>query len=226
MKGMKALYPVKPIFVLSLLFAINCGIKAQTDTVRNQEQFLFPEFNVGIARMLNGEKVILNLNYNIVTQKMVFIQNNQIFDIVNQTLIDTVFLEGRRFIPYNKVFYEIAVNGNASFFIQHKGALKRPPRPAAYGGTSQVSSSTYINNMRLGNDRFRMQQNTEIIIEQGPLFWIRKGNEMYLVNRKKSLLKIFGDKKSEVKEFMGRQKFDPENPDHIYNLINYYNGLL
>ncbi len=79
--------------------------------------------------------------------------------------------------------------------------------------------------MRLGNDRFRMKNNAEIIIETGSLYWIRKDNNMNLVTGKKSLLTIFSDKKSEVKTYMGRSKFDAENPDQLNNLVKYYNSL-
>ncbi len=216
----------KTLIIIILMSAISSGMKAQVDTVRNPEQFLFPEFYVGVAKMLNGDKIVLNLNYNIVTEKMVFMQNNQIFDIVNQTVIDTVFIEGRKFIPRGKVFHELLANGKAAFFIQHKGSVKTPSRPAAYGGTSDVSSSTYISNVRLGNDRFRMQKNVEIIIEPGSLYWIMKDDNMTLITGKKSLLEVFSDKKTEVKTFMGRSKFDVENPEQLNNLVIYYNGLL
>jgi hypothetical protein len=225
MKGVKAMNPVKSVIVVFVLFAISVEMQAQADTVRNPEQFLFPEFYVGVAKMLNGEKIVLDLNYNIVTEKMVFMQKGQIFDIVNQSLIDTVYLEGKKFIPNEKVFYEILVNGGASFFIQHKGSVKRPPRPAAYGGTSEVSSSTYISNLRLGNDRYRMPKNAEIIIVPGSLYWIRINNEMFMVTGKKSLLKIFADSKNDVKQFMGRSKFNAEDPEQICKLVNYYNAL-
>jgi hypothetical protein len=220
------LIPGKYIFVVALLSVLSFGLQAQVDTISNPDQFLFPEFSVGVARTKNGEKAVLNLNYNIVTEKMVFIQDKKIFDIVNQSIIDTVFIEGRKFIPFGKVFYEIAVSGNASFFIQQKGAVKKPPRPAAYGGTSEVSSSTYVNNLKMGSNVYRMEQNTEIIIEPGSLYWIRKNYEMYLVTNKKSLLEIFSDKKREVKEFMSKSKFDTENPEQLKDLVNYYNGLI
>jgi hypothetical protein len=223
---MIALIPGKSIFVFALLFALSFELQAQLDTISNPDQFLFPDFSVGVARTKNGEKAVLSLNYNIVTEKMVFLQDKKIFDIVNQSIIDTVFIEGRKFIPFGKVFYEIAVSGNASFFIQHKGAVKKPPRPAAYGGTSEVSSSTYINNLKMGSNVYRMDQNTEIIIEPGSLYWIRKNHEMYLITSKKSILEIFADRKREVKEFMSKSKFDPENPEQLKDLVNYYNGLL
>jgi hypothetical protein len=221
----EAMKILKCITIAILLSGISPAIKAQVDTVSNPEQFIFPEFYVGVVKTLNGEKVVLNLNYNIVTEKMVFMQNNQIFDITSQSIIDTVFIEGRKFVPRGKLFYELLANGKATFFVQHKGSVKIPSKQVGYGGTSDVASTSYVSNMRLGNDRFRMEKATEIIIEPGSLYWIRKNDDLNLVNGKSSLLQIFSDKKTEVKKFMGRSKFDAENPDHINNLVEYYNGL-
>ena len=220
-----AMKTLKCITIVILLSGISPGIIAQVDTVSNPEQFIFPEFYVGVVKTLNGEKVVLNLNYNIVTEKMVFMQNNQIFDITSQSIIDTVFIEGRKFIPRGKVFCEVLSNGKATFFIQHKGSVKTPSKQVGYGGTSDVASTSSVSNIRLGNDRFRMGKATEIIIEPGSLYWIRKDDSMNLVTGKSSLLKIFSDKKQEVKRFMGRSKFDAENPDQLNNLVKYYNGL-
>jgi len=223
---MKTISPAKSAIIFLLFLVLPPQMQAQVDTIRDPEQFLFPEFTIGVARTLNGGKVVLNLNYNIVTEKMVFLQNGQIFDIANPLLIDTVFIERRKFIPSGKVFYEIVADGTVDFFIQHKGSVKKPPRPAAYGGTSEVSSSTYITTVRMGNDIFRMQEKAPLQIEDGSLFLIRKDYQMSLVTGKKSLLKIFEDRKGEIREFMGKSKFDSEDPDQIYKLVIYYNGLL
>lgn len=223
---MKTISPAKSAIIFLMFLVLPPQMQAQVDTIMDPEQFLFPEFTIGVARTLNGGKVVLNLNYNIVTEKMVFLQNGQIFDITNPLLIDTVFIERRKFIPSGKVFYEIVADGTADFFIQHKGSVKKPPRPAAYGGTSEVSSSTYLTTVRMGNDIFRMQEKAPLHIEDGSLFLIRKNYQMSLVTGKKSLLKIFEDRKGEIREFMGKSKFDSEDPDQIYKLVIYYNGLL
>ncbi|MDM7918150.1 MAG: hypothetical protein QUS12_03185, partial [Methanosarcina sp.] len=165
------------IIPLLLSVLINTA-EAQVDTVNNPDQFLFKEFYVGVARMKNGEKVVLDFNYNIVSEKMVFRQKGLIYDITNQSLIDTVYIQGRKFIPAGKVFHEVMADGKSTLLVQHKGSIKPPSKPAAYGGTSEVSSSTYINNIRFGNDRYRKTTGEKIVILPGPLFWIRKNGNM------------------------------------------------
>jgi hypothetical protein len=211
------------IFLLSAL--ISTAASAQADSLNNPDQFLLSKFSIGIVKMKDGEKVTLNLNYNIITEKMVFMQNKQIFDIVNYGAIDTVYLKGGRFIPHGRVFYEVIVNGRSSFFIQNKGTMKNPSKPAAYGGTSEVSSSTYINNLRVGGDVYRKDHKADVVIYEAPIYWISKDGEMFIVTGRKSMLNIYADKKSEVRGYMNRTNFDPEDPASIKNLVIYYNSL-
>lgn len=215
----------RAVLVLMLLI-IALNLQAQLDTVSNPAQFVFPEFSVGVVKMKTGEKVILNLNYNILTEKMVFKQKNKIYDIVNPNTIDTVYIHEVKFVPMGKVFYEVLVSGPSSLFYQHAGNLKKPSRPAAYGGTTEVSSSTYINNLPLGNDVYRMEKNKEVVVEDKSVIWIRKNNLMYAVTDKKHLFAALTDKKEELKQYIRKNEVKIDNPYQMTDLIKYYDGLL
>jgi hypothetical protein len=212
--------------IVFLLLAISLNLQAQLDTVNNPDQFVFPDFSVSVVKMKNGEKIILNLNYDIVNGKMVFIQKEKRYDIINSDAIDTIYIHELRFVPVGKVFYQVLISGPATLFCQHSGAVKNPSRPAAYGGTSEVSSSTYINNIRLGNDVYRMEKNKEIVIEQKPVLWIRKNNTMYAVTDKKHLLTALPDKQNELKHYIRQNQVKFDNPYQMTDLVKYYNSLL
>lgn len=212
--------------LILLLFLAAIKTEAQPGAVQNPDQFVFPEFSIGIMKMKNQERTPLALNYNVVTERMVFRQKNQLFDVINYSLVDTVYINQRKFVPFENVFYEVLVSAPVSLFIQHKGKIRTPPRPAAYGGTSEVSSSTYINNLQLNGDVYRMGNGEPVIIEPDPIIWIRKDDKMFPVLNKNSLLKIFSDRKNEIKEFITAKGVDPKNPGHLIGVVNYYNGLL
>jgi hypothetical protein len=78
----------------------------------------------------------------------------------------------------------------------------------------------------MGNDVYRLNSDAPVIIEPDPLIWIRKDNEMYAVFNQKSLLKVFSDRKDEIKEFISGNKIDSKNPGHLIRVVNYYNELL
>ncbi|MBG0861207.1 MAG: hypothetical protein IQL11_17050 [Bacteroidales bacterium] len=205
-----------------LFFTCSVDISAQSDTLYPSDQFLFSGFSTGVVKMKNGEKVILNLNYNIVTERMVFKQKEQIFDMINYGSVDTVYIHQRKFIPSGRIFYELLVSKPVTLFLQNKGTVKQPSRPAAYGGTSDVSSSDYINNIQLGNDRFRMANDVKIAVDFKPVLWLRKDNKLYAIINKKQLANIFPDREKEVKEFIRTNRLNIGNPDQIINLVDYY----
>ncbi|MCX6330648.1 MAG: hypothetical protein NTZ85_14180 [Bacteroidia bacterium] len=226
MRSKSLYYKVFRVVLILMLLIIALNLQAQLDTVSNPAQFVFPEFSVGVVKMKTGEKIILNLNYNVLTEKMVFKQKNRIYDIVNTDAIDTVYIQEVKFVPMGKAFYEVLVSGPSSLFYQHAGDLKKPSRPAAYGGTTEVSSSTYINNLRLGNDVYRMEKNKEVVIEEKSVIWIRKSNSMYAVTDKKHLFAALPDKKEELKQYIRKNQVKIDNPYQMTDLIKYYNGLL
>lgn len=210
------------IIAVFLFFAGYTYMSAQSDTLFPSSQFLFAEFSPGVVRMKNGEKIVLNLNYNIVTEKMVFMQKEQIFDMINYGTVDTVYINKRKFIPSGRIFYELLISTPVTLFLQNKGTPKQPSRPAAYGGTSDVSSSDYINNIQLGNDRFRMADNLKVSVNYAPILWVRKDDTMNAVVNKKQLAKIFTDREKEISEFIRTNRIDISNPDHIMSLVKYY----
>jgi len=216
---------IKNIFLSLIVSGFSLSITGQADSVKNPEQFMFPAFNVGIVKLKTGEKIPLRLNYNVATEKMVFYQNKQVFDLTEYETVDTIYIQRRKFVPANRVFYESLVNGQVSLFIQHRAQIIQPPRPAAYGGTSQVSSSTYITNLKMGGETFRMKNTQEIRVEPDPMIWIRKDGEMHPVVNKKGLLKIFQEDKNTVSDYIRQNNLNTENPDDLIKLIKYYNGL-
>ena len=211
--------------MLALALATFQSLFSQVDTVKNAEQFLFPEFTVGVVRMKSGEKVKLDLNYNIVQEKMVFMQKGNVYDIINQMTIDTVYISNRKFIPKEKMFYEILEDGPAKLFVQHKGSVIRPSRPAAYGGTTEASATTYINNMTIGNQVFRMNTEREVKIKYEPVIIVERNKKTFIITSSANLLKALGNRKSQVKDFILSEKTDTGDPEQVRKVLNYYNGL-
>jgi hypothetical protein len=196
---------------LLLFFAAARMAYPQDGTVVNPAQFLFSEFTRSQVAVKSGRNLNLMLNYNIVTEKMVFMQKGEVYDMVDYSNVDTVYIQHRKFIPSGKVFREVAVEGPVVLLIQHKGSIQAPPRPAAYGGTSEVSSSTYINNMKLGNEVYRLKTDPTLIIKPEPEFLIVKGTaEPRRFMNEKQLISALPEYKDVIKQFVKkyRIKFD------------------
>jgi hypothetical protein len=200
-------------------------IKAQSDTLKHPEQFLFPEFLNGKIAMKTGSNIEVLLNYNIISEKMVFIQNGKILGLGNMGAVDTIYLNNCKFIPVGKVFYEILKETPFSLFVQYEGKIQQPPKMDPYGRASQASATTSLDNVKVGRE-FYMLTEQELIIKRELKYWIRTGESMQSFRDANQLMKLFPDSKSEIKMFIKKNKVNFENNMEVIKLVSYCEGLI
>ena len=122
------------IFLLIIL-SFTSPVTAQTNSDGSSPQFLYPDFTKSTVRMKNGQSQNTILNYNTVSEKMVYQKDDKLYDMVNTEMIDTVFLQDSKFVPVGKGFYEVLLVAPVALFVQYKGEIAPPGTPAGYGGT-------------------------------------------------------------------------------------------
>ena len=98
-KGFRAL--AITLFIIALV-AMNMGtmLYAQQGTSRDIPQYLFNKFNDGMVKKKSGEIVVTPLNYNVVTEEMIFFSNDQYLALGALQTIDTVYLNKMVFVPF------------------------------------------------------------------------------------------------------------------------------
>ena len=214
------------MLALTLLYSA-VAVQGQTVTKHDPDQFLFPDFTRSKIAMKAGNDLSLILNYNVVTEKMVFLQKGEVYDMIGYSGVDTVYIYGLKFIPSGDIFYQVAIETPVRLLIRHKGKVVPPPRPAAYGGTSEVSSSTYINNLRLSSsgETFRMPNDPNIAVKYETQYRLQTGDQVLDFSTSKHLLKIIPDFKSELRQYIKREKTEFTNPEEVVKLIEYYSSL-
>jgi hypothetical protein len=214
--------------VILLMFLRSNGMQltAQNDSRQNNSQYLLPDFVQATIKMKTGQDQKAVMNYNTVTEKMVFKQGDNLMDLINLGAIDTVFLGNRKFVTFDNVFYEVLVNAPVSLFIQHKSDLLPPGKPAAYGGTTQVSSSNYLSSVELAGGRYNLKLPDDYAVKPAPVNWIRKNSTMYRFLNERQFLKIFPEKADNIKLFIKQNKLRTENPEDLIKLINFCNELV
>jgi len=192
--------------------------------IKYPEQYLFPDFSVGKVAMKTGKDIFLILNYSIVLEKMMFLQRGQVYEMLNYDSVDTIYLQNKKFIPYNKVFLEVAVEDKIPLFIQHTGRILGPSRPAAYGGKSEVSSSTYISFLTTAGEPFRMKNLEELNLKRDYFYWISAGGEMKSFVSKKQFLEFFPDKKNVIRQYIRQNRIKFDNPEDVKKLVGFCNS--
>lgn len=215
-----------PIILIVAICSMAIQLTAQTNSNGNFLQYLFPDFTKGLVRMKTGNSYNAVLNYNTVTENMVWEKDGKLLDLTNMESVDTIFLQNRKFVPSNEVFFEVLVKAPISLFIQHKSNLVQAGSPSGYGTTSQTASIKNLSSVSLKSGTYNLEIPSEYDIKPSPVFWIRKSNIMFSFLNKRQFLKIFPGESNEIEKFIKQNHINIENPDDLVNLVNYCNQIV
>ena len=218
---------VKIRFIASLLalglFSFSGG--AQSNTDGSSPQFLFPEFIKGEVKMKNGLSQFAVLNYNTVSEKMVYKQDGKIYDMISTEYVDTIYIHKSMFIPAGKIFHEVLVKDSMSLFVQHKGVILPPGKPAGYGGTSQLASSTYLSSVQLSSGYYNLDLPADFEVKVDPLYWVRKDGKLNSYLGEKQFLRLFPEAEADLKKFIKQNKIRFDRIPDMIKVAEYYNEI-
>ncbi len=202
------------------------ALPAQTVQDTNAPQYLFNKFSEGVVKMKNGQKITANLDYNIVTEEMIFIDNNNYRALAGLEKIDTVYLNGKVFIPVNGVFYEQACTGTVSLYVQYSAVANKTGDEVGYGGTSQTSRVSTITSF--GNDGgiYKMDQPDNFRVDRDITYWILRDGKMSRFVNNKGFLKIFKEYKEELSSYIDKNKLDLSEYNDAVKAVMQLNDII
>lgn len=216
----------KSAIFVTVFLCIIIQLSAQTDSLANLPQFLFPDFTPAVVKLKTGVSFTAIINYNTLTGKMTFYQNGTLMDLNKPETVDTIFLQDKKFVFIEKTFYEVLVNAPVSLFIQHKSDLTSSGRPAGYGTTSQTIGTTSISKLYSENKAYNLKLPESFKVTPSPVNWVRKNNVMYRFQTVRQFLKIFPAKKDEIRQFIYQSYIDIKKYEDLKKLVNYCNELI
>ena len=213
------------VLLTALVTAVPVMLVCQTTSDGSMPQYYFQNFTPGQAKLKGGQVQTPMLNYNTVTEKMVFTRDGKYYDISNPEMIDTVIVMGNRFVPVGRLFYEVLLTGPVALFIQHKGELLSAGKQVGYGGTSQLASSVYVTSVELSGGRYNLPLPAEFIVKVTPVYWIRRNNEMSSFLTEKQFINLYPERTKEIKAFIKDNRIKIENREHLKKLVNFCSSL-
>jgi hypothetical protein len=210
-------------FHLLISFCLTLPVTAQTTPDGSTPQFLYPDFSKGKVKMRNGQYQSVILNYNTVSEKMVYQKEDNLYDMVNTDMMDTVFLQNSKFVPAGKVFYEVLLAAPVSFYVQYKGKLMPPGTQAGYGGPSQVSNTKMMSSVQLSQGYYNLKLPTDYTVKVDLVYWIRKDSDMYSFMNERQFLKIFPEEATELKQYIRQNRLKFSDPADMVILAEHFN---
>ena len=213
------------IIFIVIILSITMPLNAQTEASRPNPEFLYPEFSICRVLLKNGNNESMMLNYNILTEKMIFIADDKQYEIVNPGMVDTIFMQGSRFIPVGKGFYEVLITEQVSLLVQHKGKLLPPGKPSGYGGTSQVSNTRMVSSLQRSDGYYKMNIPSDYKVLDNPVYWISIKSVIHSFINKGQFLKIFPEKNGDLKKYIKQNRIKFDKQSDILNIVEYTNTL-
>jgi hypothetical protein len=211
---------MKSFFCLLIISSLASSCFSQFKAVEINH-YILPEFTRGTVLMKSGVSNETNLNYNSLTEEMIFENNDIKLAMSNMREIDTVFIQGHIFFPLNGKFVELIYNSKCALYAEHKCKLIDPGKPAAYGGTSQTSAtdtySSFLSNGRLYELNLPDGYKTEPYTE----YWLKKDGKLTKFFNLRQLPKLFSTKELEFKDFVKKHDVKFENQTGIIELIKF-----
>lgn len=218
-------FVIRIMVALAMLgFVIPLGAQ-EIDTLQNLPNLLFPKFAKGIVKLKTGQSYTAILNYELVEQDMVFLQRKLTIVLDEPKLVDTVFLNNKLFIPFEKGFYELAVSAPITLFIQHKSYVEPIGTPIGYGAMSQTTPPSYVRQLFETRGVISLKVPDAYKVVKDNENWIKRDGTMSNFNSKRQFLKIFADKEKELNKYITRNKTDFMVPADVVKLVWYCNEL-
>ena len=207
-------------FVFVLMLAVLSGF-AQGKNEVSITHYIFPDFVNAKVIFKAGMPIDTKMNYNSILQEMIYSDKGKLMAMDNLQLVDTVLLEGRKFIPVDKVFYEVLIDGDIALCAQYTCSIIPPGQPAAYGGTSQTSAVTNYSSLNSGGQLYELTLPTDYKLKPACLYWIKKNGEYYRAYNLNQFPKVFPEKASEIKAWTKKYKPDYKNQGDILKLFRF-----
>ncbi len=213
-------------YLLAISIAlIPASLISQTTSDGSMPQYYFQDFAEAKIIMKNGQVQTPTLNYNTVTEKMVFIRDGKYYDIANPEMVDTVIIRDVKFVPVGNAFYEVLIGTEPALLLQYKGEVLPAGKPVGYGGTSQLAASTYLSSVDLSGGRYNLPLPSDYIVKTEPKYWIRKDGGMVSFINEKQFLGLFPEKSDKLRDFIKKNRIKIDRIEHVIKLVNYCSSL-
>jgi len=208
------------ILISSLIFISSYAQSNYIETAH----YLFPEFTQGIILMKAGARNKAMLNYNSLTEEMIFENNGQKKAIgINEIpLVDTVFIKDRKFVALNGKFVELVYHSKWDLYVEHKCKVEDQGKPAGYGGASQTGAATSVSSLySQGRVVYDLKLPDDYKTKPYSIFWLKKNGELFKFINMRELKKYYKDKKELFKKYLKINSVKYQDQEGIIQLIGY-----
>ncbi len=195
-------------FINIFLFILIGLVTLFSSSVRAQSPYLFETFKRGQVQYKSGDLVSSYLNYNGITEEMVFQSEGKRLALDELGKIDKVVIGVHIFVPFDGKFYEKSGSSGLGPYVRYKYRLIEPGKPSGYGGESNTTASTSYTSLSDSKMLYELKLPDEYRIVKTHEFYLLVDGVLQKVNNKKQLKKMFPNKSKGILDFIKDENID------------------
>lgn len=188
-----------------LLLALAFGATAQ-------DAYLMPSFADGIVFFRGQAPAKGKLNINAIDHTLRFMDaSGKELAAANPENIAKVQIDTALFLHYQDYFYRMyPINGDVGVAMLRNAHVVRDVKQGAYGTTSQTSAIKGSGTMYVDGILYNLDNDKDLNLSVTETYFLYKGDTVYPLT-KRSLKKVFPDKKDQIEAFFKSGGSVPEN---------------
>lgn len=207
------------ILILNLIFISSYA----QPTTSQGGHYLFAEFTKGVILFKEGYRDVKMLNYHVLAEALVFDNQGRILAVPKAQMkrIDTLFINGRRFVILGDKFVELLHRSALDLFVEYKGNLVEKGKNAGFGGASETSAINTPAGVRLGGSIYDLQLPEGYETKRNSFYWLKKDGALKQVVNMKQLKKLYKSKNDLFNEYVKKRAVQFEDQELMVQLIVY-----
>lgn len=168
------------------------------------------------------------MNYDAVNDKMYFKQNDDLMELTNMAVIDSiVWSRMRSFIPYGNGFMEQVQLDNGKAFIHWRIKNVNVGSKGALGAVTQSKVETInIRSMGVFSAEDPKSNSADVYQQKNANeYYIPIGTELEKITTLKHLYKLYPAHKDAIKKYVNEKKIKMNEPLSVLQLLDFCMGL-
>lgn len=210
-------------FLPLLFLAVATCLSAQENDEAEKAACLFPDLTDGYALLKNRLTVRTKFNYDCVKQVLYFLDREQKMEMDDTSNIDTLYIQQRKFVPYQSRFLECIPFGGGCLLVDWKARAHNIGKKGAMGIVTQAGGIDKMDVNYLQGNGTRDRTGNEVYAvkyENSYLFPI--GGKQRRFSNLKSFLKYFPkERQKEIEYFAKSEKIAWEEPRQVARLLDF-----
>ena len=210
------------LITIGLFITASCAL---AQTMPANSPYLFPTFVKASVLQKGGGTTDADMNYNTLTQEMMFMQNGEKMVMDLPETVDTIFIQGKKFIPAGKVYYDKLTDTKVALYEQHFNKLQLHGKNADLDDqvNNTITSSQGIRNTKTTTGNYSAVLAEGYTLNPQNTFWLQKGKSFYSADGVKKIVKVFPDKEQAINDFIKTNKVDITQADDLAKLVVFLN---